>query len=116
VSSHRATRIEETARIQRLKIFIEPVKTQWKNDRLVQALSSYGGFCELMALDKAQDYLAQRRIHEITDWGSVELDAEGRSLQAELEERQTVRTPSATPSGPSNHRHSFCLSDLPNHS
>ncbi len=54
-------------------------------------MSSYPGFCELMALDKVQAYLMRRRIHEISDWGSVELDAEGLALQAELEERQNVR-------------------------
>jgi exportin-5 len=43
-----------------------------------------------MGLDKAQQYLVRRRIHEISDWGSIELDAEGLALQKELEDRQTV--------------------------
>lgn len=29
-------------------------------------------------------------MHEMADWGAVELDAEGQALQAEIEERQTV--------------------------
>lgn len=29
-------------------------------------------------------------MHEMGDWGAVELDAEGQALQAEIEERQTV--------------------------
>lgn len=87
---HRATRIDQGTRVQRLQQFIEPVKSQWNNENLKRALSSYQGFSELMALDKAQSYLARRRIHEISDWGSVELDAEGLALQAELEERQTL--------------------------
>ena len=66
------------------------MKSQWNNDGLKQALSSYGGFCELLGLDRAQKYIAQHRIHEIGDWGSVDLDAEGRALQDDLEERQTV--------------------------
>jgi exportin-5 len=66
------------------------VKDQWKNENLKQALGSYNGFCELLALDKVQKYLVQRRVHEIADWGSTELDAEGLALQAELEHRQTV--------------------------
>lgn len=53
-------------------------------------MGSYNGFCELMGLDKVQKYLTQRRVHEIADWGSTELDAEGLALQAELEQRQTV--------------------------
>lgn len=89
--SHRATRIDPAVRLSKLTAFIEPVKNQWKNENLKQALGSYNGFCELLALDKVQKYLTQRRVHEIADWGSTELDAEGLALQAELEHRQTVR-------------------------
>lgn len=67
------------------------MKAQWKNENLKQALASYSGFCELIGLDKAQNYLARSPLQE-TDWGSVKLDAEGLALQKELEERQTVLT------------------------
>lgn len=43
-----------------------------------------------MGLDKAQGYIIHKRMHDIQDWGSVELDDEGKALQAELEARQTV--------------------------
>jgi hypothetical protein len=66
------------------------VKNQWKNESLKQALGSYGGFCELLGLDKVQKYLIERRVHTIADWGSTDLDAEGLALQAELEQRQSV--------------------------
>ena len=88
--SHRATRIDPAVRIQRLSSFIDPVKAQWNRGSLKSALSTYTGFCDLMALDKAQAYLVRKRIHEIKDWGSVELDGEGLALQGELEERQTL--------------------------
>ena len=90
VSSHRATRIDPAMRLTKLTAFIEPVKNQWKNEPLKQALGSYNGFCELLGLDKVQKYLTQRRVHEIADWGSTDLDAEGLALQAELEQRQSV--------------------------
>jgi exportin-5 len=45
----------------------------------------------MTALDKAQNYLARKRVHEVKDWGSMALDEEGQALQAELEERQAVR-------------------------
>lgn len=77
--------------MQKLQEFVEPIKAQWHNEELKKALSSYGGFCQMMALDKAQDYLARKRVHEIKDWGSMPLDDEGKALQAEMEERQTVR-------------------------
>ncbi|KAK3305497.1 armadillo-type protein [Chaetomium strumarium] len=87
---HRATRIDQTTRLSRLTAFIEPVKNQWKDESLKQALGSYNGFCELLGLDNAQKYLVQRRVHEIADWGSTNLDNEGLALQAELEQRQAL--------------------------
>ncbi|KAI1385254.1 ARM repeat-containing protein [Hypoxylon trugodes] len=87
---HRSTRLEQATKAQKLRGFIDPVVSQWQDDGLKRALSSYAGFCELMALDKAQAYLAQKQMQNIPDWGAVELDAEGQALQAELEQRQTV--------------------------
>ncbi|KAI2602954.1 ARM repeat-containing protein [Hypoxylon fragiforme] len=87
---HRSTRLDQATKAQKLQGFINPVVAQWQDERLKRALSSYAGFCELMALDKAQDYLARKQMQNIADWGSVELDAEGQALQAELEERQAV--------------------------
>jgi exportin-5 len=66
------------------------VRAQWSDEGLKKALSTYSDFCGLMALDKAQSYLARKQIHLIQDWGAVELDAEGHALQTELEERQTL--------------------------
>jgi len=89
--SHRASKLDQQSRILRLEPFINPVKALWNNEGLHQALSSYSGFCELMALDKAQQYLVRKEVHKIADWGSAPLDAEGLALQAELEERHGVR-------------------------
>jgi exportin-5 len=83
--------LDYATKVQKLKGFIDPIATQWQDERLKQALSSHAGFCELMALDQAQDYLARKRMHEVKDWGSVELDAEGQALQAKIEEIQGVR-------------------------
>jgi exportin-5 len=90
---HRASRIDPAVRLERLTQFINPVKDRWRDQSLRQALESFDGFCQLMGLDKAQKYLQQRQIHQIGDWGSTALDAEGLALQAELEQRQTVRPP-----------------------
>lgn len=87
---HRATRLDMSVRLERLRSFVAPTIAQWQHEALKQSLSSYDAFCELMALDKARDYLARRRIHEVKDWGTVELDAEGLALQAMMEERQSV--------------------------
>ncbi|KAF5653718.1 MSN5-like protein [Fusarium sp. NRRL 25303] len=84
---HRATSVDAQAKIQKLREFIDPVKAQWQTDTVRNSLESYASFCELLGLDKAQNYMANRRAHEIADWGSQELDAEGLALQNELEER-----------------------------
>ncbi|RYP92553.1 hypothetical protein DL770_001311 [Monosporascus sp. CRB-9-2] len=83
---HRSSRLDNATKVQKLQGFIDPVKSLWQNERLKQGLASFSGFCSLLALDKAQDYMARRRVHEMSDWGSVELDAEGQALQAEIEE------------------------------
>lgn len=87
---HRASNIDPAKQVERLQQFIKPVTSAWQNQELKNALSSYSGFCELMALDKAKRYLMSHRVHEVKEWGSCELDAEGLALQAELEERQKV--------------------------
>ncbi|KAI3545986.1 hypothetical protein CABS01_05185 [Colletotrichum abscissum] len=87
---HRASNIDPAKQVERLQQFIKPVTSSWQNQELKNALSSYSGFCELMALDKAKRYLMSHRVHEVKEWGSCELDAEGLALQAELEERQKM--------------------------
>lgn len=74
----------------RLQAFIDPVKAQWNDPSLKESLTDYSAFCRLMGLDKAQEYLTKRRVHEIKDWGSSSLDEEGIALQTELEQRQKV--------------------------
>lgn len=90
---HRASNLDPAIRLQRLQMFVEPVKAQWRDEGMKRALESYQGFCEMIGLDKAQRYLARHNVDRIADWGSVELDAEGTALQAELEERQQVQAP-----------------------
>ncbi|KAF9873604.1 hypothetical protein CkaCkLH20_09063 [Colletotrichum karsti] len=87
---HRAANIDPAKQLERLRDFIKPVTSLWQNQELKSALSSYTGFCEMMALDKAKRYLLNHRVHEIKDWGSRELDSEGLALQNELEQRQKM--------------------------
>ncbi|KAJ0384835.1 hypothetical protein COL922a_007566 [Colletotrichum nupharicola] len=87
---HRATNIDPSTQFERLQGFIKPVTSLWQNHELKSALSSYAGFCELMALDKAKRYLMSHRVHEVKDWGSSELDAEGLALQKLPPEMRSV--------------------------
>ncbi len=88
--SHRAHNVELQMKIQKLSEFIEPVKAQWQTENIRSAVASYSGFCEQLALDEAQNYLARKQADKIQDWGSYELDAEGLTLQNEMEERIKV--------------------------
>lgn len=84
---HRTSRLDLQTKIQRLQQFVDPIKAQWQNPQLQESISSYQAFCQLLGLDKAQQYLANRKVDQVKDWGACELDAEGLSLQAELEDR-----------------------------
>ncbi|KAH8819701.1 armadillo-type protein [Xylogone sp. PMI_703] len=84
---HRATTIDPVIRHQRLEAFITPVQMLWQDPALLESISSFDGFCDLLGLGKVQDYLAARHVHGIQDWGSYQLDAEGQAIQKELDER-----------------------------
>ncbi|PBP25975.1 ARM repeat-containing protein [Diplocarpon rosae] len=83
----RASKIEPDVRFQKLIAFVNPVKQSWQDPELDQALTSFGGFSDLLGLGKVKDYLVARRVHEIEDWGLYQLDPKGQSIQKELEER-----------------------------
>jgi len=88
--SHRATKIEPEVRLQKLRGFISPVQQLWQNPEMDEAISSFGGFCELLGLTKVRDYLVSHRVHEINEWGLYQLDAEGQAIQKELDDRVKV--------------------------
>ena len=83
-------KIDPESQLQKLRAFIQPVEQLWQNPELGDAISSFNGFCELLGLNKVKDYLVSRCAHEIQDWGSHQLDAEGQAIQMELDERVRV--------------------------
>lgn len=87
---HRAQSIDVRSKVGKLREFIEPVKAQWQSAEIRTSIQSYHGFCQFLGLDKAQRYLKKHQAHQIQDWGSQDLDAEGLALQTELEERLKV--------------------------
>lgn len=88
--SHRATKIDPEVQLQKLHGFINPVQQLWQNPTMDEAISSFGGFCELLGLSQVRDYLVSRHVHEIDDWGLFQLDAQGQAMQKDLEERLKV--------------------------
>ena len=60
------------------------------NPALESSISSFPSFCDLLGLNKVQEYLTSRRVHEIQNWAQYTLDPEGQAIQAELDERLKV--------------------------
>ena len=85
---HRSTKLDGATKVERLRGFIQPVQATWQSAALRQALSSYASFSQTLSLDRAQKYILSHGMSDIKDWGAQNLDEEGFSLQAELEERQ----------------------------
>jgi exportin-5 len=76
--------------LQKLQGFIDPVQELWLSPELERSISSFSGFCDLLGLNKVQQYLTSHRVHEIQNWAQYTLDPEGQAIQAELEERLKV--------------------------
>jgi exportin-5 len=60
---------------------------------MTEALQTFQGFCRLLGLDRVQEYLTSRRVHEIPDFSKHPLDPEGQALQNELTEKFKVSQP-----------------------
>jgi hypothetical protein len=88
--SHRTTKLDDEIRLQKLRGFVNPVQHLWQNPGLIQALSSYSGFCELLGLNRVKSYLISRPVHGVADWGLYQLDAKGQKIQQELDDRVKV--------------------------
>ncbi len=61
------------------------------NPELDNSLATFQGCCELVGVAKAQGYLRSRRVWEIKDWSSYQLDEEGKAIQAEMSGRFQVK-------------------------
>lgn len=67
-----------------------PVRQGWSDPALTESLQTFDGFCQLLGLDKVQDYLITRNVHQITDFSNHILDPEGQTLQNELTDKFKV--------------------------
>ncbi|KAH0542112.1 hypothetical protein FGG08_003492 [Glutinoglossum americanum] len=85
--SHRATSIDSQLRESRLQSFVTPIRLSWQDAELTRSISTFQGFCNLLGLGKVQEYLVSRQVHKIEEWSQYQLDAEGRAIQTELNER-----------------------------
>ncbi|KAH0609395.1 uncharacterized protein H6S33_012881 [Morchella sextelata] len=85
--NHRTKNIDPQLRQSRLEGYIFPVREAWRDPVLTESLQTFQGFCQVLGLDKVQDYLVSRRVNEISDFTKQPLDEEGQALQLELTEK-----------------------------
>ncbi|KAF7882970.1 hypothetical protein EAF00_011459 [Botryotinia globosa] len=84
---HRNSKIEPEIRLQKLQGFLTPVQASWQNSEMNHAVEGFSGFCDLLGLNRVRDFLVTRRVHEIQDWSTYQLDSEAQSIQKDMEER-----------------------------
>ncbi len=76
--------MDQHLREVRLESFLSPIKRSWEDPELHHSLSSFQGFTSLLGIEKVQQYLINRRVHETDDWSAIPLDDEGKAMQAEM--------------------------------
>ena len=63
---------------------VNMIQASWEDPEFERRLQSFGGFCELVGVTGAQDYLYSHGAHSIRDWSSFELDEEGKTIQTRM--------------------------------
>ena len=91
ICRHRSTTINPALREQRLQSFITPIAQSWQDPNLIKSLETFQGFCDLAGVGRVQQYLVSRQVHKIQDWSAYQLDDEGKSIQAEMNDKLQVR-------------------------
>lgn len=71
---------------------MEPVRAAWQNEEFRNMSCTFGGFCELLGLDKVGPYMQSNQAASYEDWSAVPLDDAGKEIQGELARRFQVCT------------------------
>ncbi|KAK2745216.1 hypothetical protein FQN55_006341 [Onygenales sp. PD_40] len=80
----RALQVDSGLRQSRLHSFIEPIRVSWGNEEFKQVSSSFGGFCQMLGLDRVWPYLQAKQAQKIEDWSVISLDDEGKNIQSDM--------------------------------
>ena len=76
--------MDATLRETRLNGFLQPTIEEWQSSELSNALSSFGGFFDIIGMAHLQQYFTKRAVHNIQNWSAHPLDDEGMSLRAQM--------------------------------
>lgn len=88
--SHRASAVEQNARVSRIQAIVQPVIEAWQDPGLTEVLSTFPGFCRVVGLEGLPEYLSSRDFASAQDWSSAQLDEEGRARQDQIQSRTKV--------------------------
>ncbi|KAK8254364.1 armadillo-type protein [Phyllosticta capitalensis] len=81
---HRSTSMDRTFQDTRLRQMMNDVKAGWENPQLKESLSTFQSFCVMLGLGNIPEFMAAKGFHQVSDWASQQLDAEGQAKQAEI--------------------------------
>ncbi|KAK7528139.1 armadillo-type protein [Phyllosticta citriasiana] len=84
IINHRSTSRDRSFQDARLQQMMNQVKAGWGNPQMAESLSSFQSFCDMLGLGNIADFLAAKGFHQVTEWASQQLDAEGQARQAEI--------------------------------
>lgn len=77
----------ENERKRRLQEMVDPVVEQWQDHRLQESLTSMASFLSLLDLQNFPAYFRTRNAHNVNDWSSISLDAEGLAMRDAIQKR-----------------------------
>ncbi|KAF2716188.1 hypothetical protein K431DRAFT_235895 [Polychaeton citri CBS 116435] len=84
---HRAQRISQEVKVERLRSMLTPVYEAWQNQGLSQSMSSFQAFCDSMSLSGLPDFWQHYSFSTVADWSSQELDRPGQERQTQIQNR-----------------------------
>lgn len=84
---HRASNIDQEARITRLQQMLKPIYHAWTDESLSASLQNFQMFCESIGMGGLAEFYKVYRFAEVSDWASQQLDEAGQARQAEIRAR-----------------------------
>ena len=76
--------------MNRLSTVVNAVEQSWQTPEIDRQLETFSGFCDLVGVTRAQNYILEHRGHELEDWSKCNLDDVGKAIQDEMTERFLV--------------------------
>jgi exportin-5 len=86
----KAKDLDEPTRMTKLREMMQESTTVWTNQEFTESAKGFESFLTILGLGPLPEYLYSHNFHKIQDWGDSFLDAEGTSIQANVNDRMEV--------------------------